>query len=68
MRPGNAEPDATCPWCGLQAHPFQLVQHTWTHTIPVKRRAGDAWDWAGLAMMAAASFALIIYALMVVVA
>ena len=41
MRPGNAEPDATCPWCGLQAHPFQLVQHTWTHTIPVKRRAGE---------------------------
>lgn len=60
----NAEADGVCPWCGLRAHPVQLVQHTWRHTV---KRAPSRWDAAGLAAMTTASLALIVYALISVI-
>lgn len=53
----NAEADGFCPWCGYQAHPMRLVQHTWKHTV---RREPDWWDSAGLVAMLVASVALIV--------
>jgi len=41
IRLSNAEPDAKCPWCQLEMHPFRLVEHQLIHIIPGYRDSGN---------------------------